>query len=248
MKVSIITVSYNAAATIRDTIESVIAQDYADIEYIIVDGLSKDNTAEIIMEYGSKISRFVSEKDRGLYDAMNKGIGLATGDIIGILNSDDFYANHQVVSKMVALFNTETDGAYADLLYVDPVDTSKVVRTWKSGSYKSGAFVKGWMPPHPTFFVRKAVYEKFGVFTDQLRSAADYELMLRFIHKYNITLAYLPEVTVRMRAGGTSNASLKNRLKANKEDRMAWKMNGLKPGLFTFLRKPLSKVFQFLKR
>lgn len=248
MKITIITVSFNSEKTIADTIESVLAQDYKDLEYIIVDGLSKDNTINIINSYGNQITKFVSEKDKGLYDAMNKGIDLATGDVIGILNSDDFYANNQVISKVAEKFETGIEGVYADLIYVAADNKSKVVRTWKSGNYLPGAFLKGWMPPHPTFFVRRSVYQKFGKFTDKLRSAADYELMLRFIHKYNIRLAYLPEVTVHMRAGGTSNASLKNRIRANREDRLAWKMNGLKPSTLTFIRKPLSKLRQFFKK
>lgn len=248
MKVTIITVSFNSEKTIADTIQSVISQDYKDIEYILVDGLSKDNTINIVKSYGEKITKFISEKDKGLYDAMNKGIELATGDIIGILNSDDFYANNQVISKIVHAFQSEVDGVYADLVYVSSNDKTKITRTWKSGEYKPGAFLKGWMPPHPTFFVQKSVYNQFGKFTDKLRSAADYELMLRFIHKHKIKIAYLPEVTVHMRAGGTSNSSLKNRLKANREDKLAWKMNDLKPSTLTFIRKPLSKITQFFKK
>ena len=248
MKVSIITVSFNSEKTIIDTIQSVLSQDYKDIEYIIIDGLSKDNTINIVNSFGDKISKFVSEKDKGLYDAMNKGIDLATGEVIGFLNSDDFYANGQVISKIVKTFQKETDAVYADLVYVAAQDKLKITRTWKSGTYVSGSFLKGWMPPHPTFFVRKSIYQQYGKFTDKLRSAADYELMLRFIHKHKINLAYLPEVIVHMRAGGTSNASLKNRIKANREDKLAWKMNDLKPSPLTFIRKPFSKITQFFKK
>lgn len=248
MKISIITVSYNSEKTIRDTIDSVVQQNYHDIEYIIVDGNSKDKTVEIIKSYGNKISKFISESDKGIYDAMNKGIQLASGDIVGILNSDDFYADADVLKNVAQNFTDTIDGVYADLVYVDATNTSKIIRTWKSGPYKEGAFGKGWMPPHPTFFVRRNIYQKFGVFTDKLKSAADYELMLRFIHKEKIRLAYLPKIIVKMRAGGASNSSIKNRIKANKEDRMAWKMNGLKPGLFTLIRKPLSKLNQFFKK
>lgn len=248
MKVSIITVSFNSDKTIADTIQSVLSQDYPDIEYIIVDGLSKDNTIKIVKSFGDRISKFVSENDKGLYDAMNKGIDLATGDIIGFLNSDDFYANSQVVSKIVQRFQQNNDAVYADLVYVSALDKLKITRTWKSGEYISGSFLKGWMPPHPTFFVRKTVYQRYGKFTDKLRSAADYELMLRLIHKYKIKIAYLPEVVVHMRAGGTSNASIKNRIRANREDKLAWKMNDLKPSTLTFIRKPLSKITQFFKK
>lgn len=248
MKVSVITVSYNSEKTIRDTIESVLNQDYSEIEYIIIDGLSTDDTTKIVKSYAGKISKFISEKDKGLYDAMNKGIDVASGDIIAILNSDDFYPDSDILTKVTELFTEGVDAVYGDLVYVSPQEKNKIVRTWKSGNYTEGKFLKGWMPPHPAFFVRKEIYQKYGKFTDKLRSAADYELMLRFIHKNKIKIAYLPEVLVYMRAGGASNSSLKNRLKANKEDRMAWKMNNLKPALLTFIRKPLSKIFQFLKR
>lgn len=248
MKISIISVSYNSAATIRDTIDSVLNQDYPEIEFIVVDGVSTDGTIEIIQSYGSRVSKFISEKDRGIYDAMNKALDLATGDVIGILNTDDFYPNTQVISKVIKTFAPNIDAVYGDLVYVHPEKKSKIVRTWKSGKYQDGMFLRGWMPPHPTFFVKKECYQKYGKFSDQLKSAADYELMLRFIHKHKIKLNYLPEILVHMRAGGQSNASLKNRLKANKEDRLAWKMNGLKPGVFTFVFKPLSKVGQFFKR
>lgn len=249
MKVSIITISYNSAATIEDTIRSVINQDYPNLEYIIIDGHSKDGTQDIIHRYQSSIAKFISEPDQGIYDGMNKGLKMATGDIIGILNSDDVYEDSRVISDMVQLFeSSQCEAAYADLVYVDRHDTSKVTRYWKSGSYKQGAFRKGWMPPHPTFFVRKSVYDRYGYFNLLLKSAADYEIMLRFIHKHGIEPAYLPRVITRMRAGGQSNLSLKNRIKANREDREAWRINGLKPGLFTLIRKPLSKIFQFMKK
>jgi glycosyltransferase involved in cell wall biosynthesis len=248
MKVSIITIAYNSAETIEDTIRSVAAQDYADIEYIIVDGASKDNTLQIVSKYKDKVAILVSERDKGLYDAMNKGVALATGDIIGILNSDDFYADAQVISDVVKCFKeTKCTGLYADLVYVNRIDTAKIIRTWKAGAYAPGQFVRGWMPPHPTFFVKKECYSKWGTYNTSLKSAADYELMLRFIHKQGIKLAYLPRVITHMRAGGTSNISIKNRIRANMEDRQAWKMNGLRPGWLTLTWKPISKIFQFLK-
>ena len=249
MKVSIITISFNSAATIEDTIRSVVAQDYPNLEYIIVDGNSKDGTQEIVNRYQSSITQFVSEPDKGIYDGMNKGLKLATGDIIGILNSDDIYEDASVISDMVKLFeSSHCKAAYADLVYVDRIDTSKVTRYWKSGAYKAGAFRKGWMPPHPTFFVRKSVYDQFGYFNLSLKSAADYEIMLRFIHKHQIRLGYLPQIITKMRVGGQSNISIKNRIRANIEDRKAWEINGLKPGVFTLIRKPLSKVRQFIIR
>lgn len=248
MKVSIITVAYNSESTIEDTIKSVLAQDFKEIEYIIIDGGSTDKTLEIIEKYKAQISIVVSEKDNGIYDAMNKGVNLANGDVVGILNSDDFYMNTEVISDVMACFTDTIDAVYADLVYVDQIDTDRITRKWVSGAYKKGAFKKGWMPPHPTFFVRKKVYEKFGTYSLNLKSAADYEFMLRIIHKHCIKLAYLPKVIVKMRAGGESNASFKNRLRANKEDRLAWKMNDLKAGWFTFIRKPLSKIVQFIRK
>ena len=248
MKISIITVSFNSEKTIRDTIESVLGQEYNNVEYIIIDGLSSDKTIEIIKSFGDKIQQFISEPDKGIYDAMNKGIFLATGDVIGILNSDDFYTNQQVLKNVALKFENNIDAVYADLVYVNHSDSSKIVRTWISKPYQAGMFLKGWMPPHPTFFLRKECYSKFGFFNTTLKSAADYELMLRMIHKNKIKVNYLNEVIVKMRAGGQSNVSIKNRIKANKEDRLAWKINNLKPAPFTFLRKPLSKLTQFLKK
>ena len=246
MKVSIVTVAYNSEKTIEDTIQSVIKQDYPDMEYIIIDGGSKDGTMDIVNRYADQIDIIISEPDKGIYDAMNKGVAKATGHIVGILNSDDFYIHEKIITKITRTFTRKTDAVYADLVYVDQENTDKVMRKWISGEYQSGAFIKGWMPPHPTFFVKKEVYEKFGSYSLDLRSAADYEFMLRVIHKHGIRLKYLPEIAVKMRAGGESNASLKNRIRANKEDRLAWEMNDIKPGKLTFLRKPLSKISQFI--
>lgn len=246
MKVSIITIAYNSEETIEDTIKSVVAQSYPNVEYIVVDGASKDGTMAIVNRYKDGIAKIISEPDKGIYDAMNKGVQAATGDLIGILNSDDLYAHTEVIGRVVERIG-EQQGLYADLVYVDREDTENITRYWKSGAYKKGAFRKGWMPPHPTFFVRKECYEQFGTYSLELRSAADYELMLRFIHKNEISLVYLPETIIKMRVGGQSNVTLKNRLAANKEDRMAWKMNGYSPGLAT-VRKPLSKISQFMKK
>ncbi len=248
MKVSIITITYNSAETIEDTLKSVTEQDYPDIEFIVVDGQSKDNTLELIKKYGSKVSRLVSEKDDGLYFALNKGIAMATGEIVGLIHSDDFYMDKQVISKVVDAFRkSDADAVYGDLYYVDKNDTNKIVRKWRSGKYTDGMFLNGWMPPHPTFFVRRRCYEQYGSFNTRLRSAADYEIMLRFIHKHKIKLAYLPEYLVKMRTGGQSNASLRNRLKANNEDRMAWRLNELRPRVYTLVFKPLRKILQFFR-
>ena len=247
MKISIITVCYNSVKTIEDTIQSVINQDHDDVEYIIVDGGSTDGTQDIVNKYRDSVDVFISEPDKGIYDAMNKGIQFASGEVIGILNSDDVYTSETVLSK-VAQHIQGADAVYANLYYVHAENTSKIIRKWQSKPYKNGLFLKGWMPPHPTFFVKKSCYDKLGNYTLQLKSAADYELMLRFIHKHQIKLNFLDEFIVKMRVGGESNVSFKNRLRANKEDRMAWKMNGLKPNALTLYRKPLSKIGQFIKK
>lgn len=247
MKISIITATYNSAETVEATLRSVTSQSYHDIEYIIIDGKSSDNTLDIVHRYKDKITKIVSEKDSGIYDALNKGVALATGDVIGLLHSDDFYVDDQVISKVAAAFEKSVDSVYGDLQYVDRDNTDKIVRHWKSGNYRDGIFLAGWMPPHPTFFLKRACYEKYGAFNLVLKSAADYELMLRMLHKHKISTAYIPEVLVKMRVGGKSNVSLINRIKANKEDRLAWKLNDLQPGLLTLTFKPLSKIRQYLK-
>lgn len=246
MKVSIITATYNSAATIADTVRSVQKQTYPDIEHIFIDGVSKDETLSIIRSLNDGL--IISEKDKGIYDAMNKGIAIAKGDIIGILNSDDFYPSASIIEKIVQVFEeTNCDAVYGDLLYVDGSNTKKVKRRWISGPYNRSNFLYGWMPPHPAFFVRKKCYEQFGVFNLNLGSAADYELMLRMLYKHKIQAAYLPEEVVHMRTGGVSNQTIKNRVLANKNDRIAWKANGIVPYFFTLYLKPLRKIFQFIK-
>lgn len=249
MKVTLITVVFNGVATIRDCIVSVLSQTHPDIEYIVIDGNSSDGTADVVRSFGSRITRFISEPDRGLYDAMNKGLRLATGEVIGFLNSDDFYRHENVIRNMVAtLERTGSDATYGDMLYVDRTDTAKVIRYWRSGHYRDGDFLWGWMPGHLSFFARRWVYEKYGYFNLNLKSAADYELMLRFIHKHKIRLSYMDEVTIVMRVGGVSNQSLHHRLKANREDREAWRLNGLKPYFFTLWLKPVRKIKQYVSR
>ncbi len=246
MKISIITVTHNSAKTIRDTLESVGQQDYLDIEHIIVDGRSTDNTMAIINQY-PYIAKILSEKDDGIYYAMNKGIGLSTGDVIAIINSDDIYNNNHVISRVMRAFEDKTvDAVYGDLQYVKTEDTSKVVRTWKSGPFEKEKFYFGWMPPHPSFFVRKKVYEEIGGFNTQLDTSADYEFMLRTLFKNDYKVKYIPEVLVRMRTGGASNASLKKRIHANREDSKAWKLNDIKPYFFTIALKPVRKIFQYI--
>lgn len=248
LKISIISVTYNSGLTLEQTIRSVLEQTYPDIEYIIIDGQSTDNTLAIIEKYRSRLALVVSEKDKGLYDALNKGIANATGDVIGFLHSDDFYTGPTVIENYAQLFLKDNpDAVYSDLYYVDKDATNKIVRRWKSGIYKPGAFLNGWMPPHPTFFVKRKLYDRFGKFNLDFKSAADYELMLRFIQKHKIRLSYLPEFTVNMRTGGKSNVSLQNRVNANLEDRRAWEVNGLKPRFYTLYMKPLRKIVQFFR-
>lgn len=245
MKVSIVTCCYNSGSTVEHAIQSVLAQDYPDIEYIIVDGLSKDNTLEVVNQYADRIANVISEKDDGIYDAINKGVRAATGDVVGLLHSDDFFNGSDAISKVVAAFSDEVDAVYADLQYVAKENPDKLIRNWKSGPYRPNLFKTGWMPPHPTFYVRKSVYDRLGLYNTELRISADYELMLRFIQKHSIRVAYIPEVLVKMRVGGQSNMSLKNRLQANLEDKKAWRMNDLRPGLLTTTLKPLLKIKQY---
>ncbi len=249
MKVSIITVSYNSVDTIEDTFESVRSQSYADIEYIVIDGGSTDGTRALIEAHTEIISKSISEPDEGLYDAMNKGLAFATGDIVGILNSDDVYASQDVIAKIVSEFRASpVDCVYGDLVYVDENDLSKVKRYWRSGNYFRKAFLNGWMPPHPTFFVKRHCYKVFGNYDTSLKTSADYELMLRFLFKNHCSASYLPEILVRMREGGQSNTSLGNRIMGNKEDRLAWRKNNLQPRFYTLTIKPIRKLGQFFMR
>lgn len=246
MKVSIITVSYNSAATIQATIDSVSAQSYNPMEHIVIDGDSTDGTKECIRDNREKIDVWVSEPDSGIYDAMNKGIKAASGDIIGILNSDDLYRDNHVIEKVVNTFKKMgTDAVYGDLQYVD-VSNTKVLRHWEAGPFKKEKFKNGWMPPHPAFFVRREVYKEYGMFDLEFPLAADYELMLRLLYKHEVPVSYLPEVLVRMRIGGASNESLKNKFKNFEENYRAWKKNGLKASIRTQVLKRLLKLKQYL--
>jgi len=258
MKISIVTIAFNAEATIADAVQSVVNQvgdqvsDPFELEYIVVDGASTDGTLAAIEPFRDRITTVISEPDLGLYDGMNKGVRAATGDFVGILNADDTYAHNQVLSKVARLLTTSSaDSLYGDLVYVDGND--RVVRHWKSGGLRNGkfnprGFLSGWMPPHPTFFIRKSAYLKHGSFNLALKSAADYELMLRMLFKHRISSVYLPEILVRMRTGGVSNASLGNRWRANREDRKAWRLNGLTPRPWTLIAKPLRKLSQWSKK
>jgi glycosyltransferase involved in cell wall biosynthesis len=246
LKVSIITVVLNNRLFIKDAIESVINQQHVNLEYIVIDGGSTDGSIDIINSYKNNINTIISESDDGIYDAMNKGLKLATGDIIGFLNADDFYANTTVLHQVVNSFASNSiEALYADLDYVSSMNKDKVIRKWRSGAYNKHKFTLGWMPPHPTFFVKKSVYQNFGGFNQKLRMAADYEIMLRFLYVNNVTVFYLKQVIVKMRLGGQSNRNFKNRILANIDDRNAWLINGITPKWYTLLLKPLSKIAQY---
>jgi glycosyltransferase involved in cell wall biosynthesis len=247
LKISVITVCYNSKNFIRQTLESVAAQNYSEIEHVVIDGGSTDGTVEILKEYKDKI-KFISEPDKGIYDAMNKGVKLATGFAIGTLGAGDFYPNNEVIRKVAsALKSYNTDAIYGDKQYVNPDNIQKVVRYWNPGEYKYENWLEGWMPPHQSFYLKKAAFEKYGYYLDDFRSAGDYELMLRMLYKYKLTAQYIPELLVTMLTGGTSTVSFSNRIKANLEDRKAWLVNDIEPKWYTLYKKPLSKVFQFLK-
>jgi glycosyltransferase len=248
MKISIITIAWNSGKSIGDAIKSVVSQTYPDIEYIIVDGLSKDNTMEVVKSFGTKVTKSVSERDKGIYDALNKGIAMAEGDVIGFMHSDDLFADEFVIEKVVKLFKeTGADSIYGDLEYVYKNDTSKVLRYWKSGKFSLRNLKMGWMPPHPTLYIKREVYQKYGGFDISFKIAADYDSMLRFLGKYKISTAYLPEVMVKMRVGGASNRSLKNIIQKSKEDLHAIKKNEF-GNIFTLVFKNLRKVTQFIKK
>jgi len=250
MKISIITATYNDAETIEDTIKSVIGQGYPDLEHIIVNDGSMDNTPNIVRKYEGKYNiRLISQENGGMYSAMNKGIESASGDIIGILNSDDFYASNDVINPVIEEFKkTGADCVWGDLLFVDKEDTGRVLRDWKSSPYKEGNFKKGWHPPHPSFFVKKEIYEKYGLFRTDMSTWADYELMLRLLEREKIRSSYIPKILVKMREGGDSNKSIWHMVKANFGCYKAFKINGLKVSPLFIIRKPLYKLSQWFKR
>ena len=248
MKVSIITVCFNIADTIEDTIKSVLSQDYQDIEYIVVDGGSTDGTLDIVNRHKNNIATVVSEPDNGIYNAMNKGLSLSTGDIVAALNGDDVYAEKTTVSRMVEFIQQNgVDAAYGDLVYFDHHNPGYVKRYWRPGPYKKGAFCRGWVIPHPTFFCRKEIYEKFGYFNDTLQIAADFELMLRLIEKHRIKIGYLPKVIVKMGTGGRANV-LRGIIRGNKEILKSFRMNGIHLSPWFFVCKPITKISQLFAR
>jgi glycosyltransferase involved in cell wall biosynthesis len=244
LKISIITVVFNSQNTIERCINSVLGQSFKNIEYIIIDGGSTDDTCRIIENYSENIDVFISQPDNGIYDAMNKGIALATGDVIGTINADDFFADDDVLYNIEKVFaEQDTLILYGDLDYID--SREKVIRKWRSGSYRRGKFNWGWMPPHPTFYCKKNLFDQLGVYKLDYGSAGDYELMLRFIHFNNINAYYLNKVLVKMVVGGVSNKSIGNRVQAMRFDLKAMQNNNIFLPIVTLLFKPLRKVTQF---
>lgn len=248
MKVSIITVVFNHKDTIRDAIDSVLKQTYKNIEYIIVDGASTDGTIEIIQSYGDKIAEFVSEPDKGLYDAMNKGINLATGDIVGILNSDDFYIDEYVIEKVVKEFEEkDVDSVFANLAYVKPSNLEKVVRHYDSSYFNPSRFAYGWMPAHPTFFVKKWAYEKYGVYRTDLKISADFDILIRFLYIHKITYSHIQDVLVKMRTGGISSSGIKSTLQIVFEQLQICKQNSIDTNIFKIMSKYPKKVLELIR-
>lgn len=251
MKISIITVSYNSSKTIRDTIESILIQSYKNIEYIIVDGLSKDDTVSIIKEYEPKLNsklRWISEKDNGLYDAMNKGIRMATGDIVGIINSDDFYHKNNIISKIAQAFQQpDVEAVFADVRFVNPDNLDKTIRYYSSKNFTPKRFRYGFMPAHPTFFTYKKFFDEFGYYKTDYKIAADYELLIRFLHTNKLKYKYLPLDVMKMRIGGASTASIKSNILLNKEIVRACSENGIKTWLPLLFLKYIIKIFEFVR-
>ena len=250
MKISIITCSYNAVDTIEETIKSVLSQNYADIEYIIIDGLSNDSTINIIKKYSNKIYKFVSEKDSGIYNAMNKGLEIAMGDVVGFLNADDVYFDEAVISNVIKIFeDKKVDSVYGDLIYVSK-DDNKIKRYWKSGNFNINNFKRGWMPPHPSFFVKNDVYEKYGGFNESYQISADYDLMLRLLYKNKISTFYLPKILVKMKTGGISNkiSQTFKRLKEDYDIIKKYNLGGFGCGLWVMFEKRFYKINQYFNK
>ncbi|UFS71302.1 glycosyltransferase [Geomonas sp. RF6] len=246
--ISIITVVRNARETVEASVRSVLSQDYP-VQYIVIDGNSTDGTKEVLASFAEGIDTYVSEPDSGIYDAMNKGIRLAGGDIIGILNADDLYAGSGVLRKIAGVFaDPSVEACYTDLVYVDRERPERVVRYWKSRQYRSGLIEKGWMPAHPTFFARRGVYDRFGLFDLDYKIAADAELLMRLLAKKEIHARYVPGVTVKMRMGGTTNRSIRNMVKQNLEIWGAARKNGLRLSPFFMVHKVWQKFLQYVQR
>lgn len=250
LKISIITVCFNSEKTIRDTIESVIAQDYTDIEYIIVDGGSNDSTMSIIQEYEDSINTVITELDKGIYDAMNKGIKLATGDVIGILNSDDIFENSLVISDVIKLFKSipTVSLIFGDVVIVDPIKTENIIRFCSSENFRRWKLRFGWMPPHPATFIKKTVYEQVGNYSLDYKISADYELFVRMLMVNQLNYSRMNKILVRQRAGGVSTSGFKSSLLLNSEIVEACKINGVYTNLFLVLLKIPFKLLELVKK
>jgi len=250
MTISIITVVLNNKPYVEDCIRSVIHQSHKDLEYMIIDGGSTDGTVNAITPYERHLSKWISEPDGGIYDAMNKGIKWASGDVIGMLNADDFYIDEGVLEKVATVMaDAYVDACYADLVYVDRENADKVIRYWRSRSFEPGLFASGWVPAHPTFFVRKKIYDRYGIFDVNYKLAADYELMARLFERYRIRTVYIPEVLVKMRVGGVTGNSVLNRIKQNIEILAACKQNRIKISPLSFMMKKfMIRMHQFSQK
>jgi glycosyltransferase len=243
--ISIITPSLNAAGVLANCIDSVRAQNVA-VEHILVDGASTDATLAVAQSVPGHFAQIISEPDSGIYSAMNKGLDRASEEVIGILNADDFFASNGVLAAVAEAFaDPAVEACYGNLEYVDSRNPGRVVRRWQSGEFGRAKFFNGWMPPHPALFFRRSVYERFGLYREDLDTSADYEFMLRVFVKNGLEAVYLPQVFVRMRTGGASNHTLAARWRANRNDRRAWRVNELRPRPWTVLAKPLRKVGQW---
>jgi glycosyltransferase len=246
MKVSIITVTHNSAKYLQECIDSVVNQTYGNIEHIVIDGGSTDGTIDIIKLYDNHIAQWISEEDNGMYDAINKGMKLATGEVIGILNSDDILASKDVVNQIVICFQeNKIDSLYGDLVYVDQKNTKKIIRYWKGLSYNRFRFNYGWMPAHPTFYFRSDLLKDLGGYESHYFTAADYEFMARYLYRYRISSKYLPLLIVKMRVGGQSNRNIMSRLRANRRDYLAMKVNNIPFPHIASILKPIIKLRQY---
>ena len=248
MRISVVTAVYNRRETVTQAVESVLSQTHPDVETILIDGASTDGTLDALLPYRQHLSVFVSERDLGIYDALNKGIERASGEVVGFLHADDLFDDREVLARVAEAFaDPQVEAVYGDLVYVRHDNVDHVVRYWRAGQFEPGALRRGWMPPHPTFYVRRRVYQRLGLFDTRYRIAADYESVLRFLGRGGIRAAYIPQVLVRMRIGGISNRSLGNILHKSREDLDALRRHGI-GGIGTVLQKNLGKLSQFWRR
>lgn len=242
MKITLITISYNSESTIKNTFESVLNQTYKEIEYVLIDGCSNDKTLDIAKRFNN-ISNIISESDNGIYDALNKGIKISTGEIIGFLNSDDTFYNKNSLELILNAFDDNTDCVFGDLIYTD--NEQNVKRVWKGSEFKKESFKKGWMPAHPTFYCRRNIYEKFGLYNDSYMIAGDFELMLRFFEKHNIRSKYIPHTLINMKVGGTSNSGVKSKTDILKEEFRAFKENDISINKLSYVLHKMKKIKEF---